>query len=224
MNLFIKCWSVAEPGFVSILIDQSQLTKNYAIEVSEIVNQIINELIINCLGDEKVRNCIYLNIITNYDDKISVLYEGLIRKVADNYLRIEKNTKKINDGTGKIISIKSEDAIWIEPNYKGNLSVIKGYNLAYDLTRKWLKKFPERPIPIIINISKESSLDFFSTELYNGMFAIEELENNIGDKPLIINIQSKNDIDRVKFILGLTHPEVQAYNNELFLKKMGEWK
>ncbi len=224
MDLFKKCWSSAVPGLVIILVDQSYSTKAYAVEVSEIVNKIVYEFIANHIDGDTVRNVIYLNIITNYDNQISVLYEGLLSKVADNYLRLEKTTKSVNDGTGKMISIESEEAIWIQPNYKGNLSVIKGYNLAYDLTRKWLKKFPNRPIPIIINVSKELSLDIFSTQLYNGMFKIEELENNLAEKPLIINVQSKNDIDRIKFIIELTHPEVQAYNNELFLKKMGEWK
>ena len=154
-----KQWSSATPGLLIILLDQSgsMITDYEGSTRTEFatlaVNKVIDTLISKNFDGEKPKNRCFITVI-GYDSRVNELCSGWLDELDAKPLRIETLKKKIPDGAGGILEMEVKQPIWVEAVRQGGVTNMLGaFQLAKDLSEKWIKDAPDRPAPVIINIS-----------------------------------------------------------------------
>lgn len=153
-------WSSATPGLLIVLVDQSgSMMKPYDGNDSrtqfaaKAVNRVINTIIQKNFDGKQPKNRCFISVI-GYDAEVKKLASGFLQKLDANPLRIEEVTKKVSDGAGGLVEIKSKMPIWVEPIDKDRWTNMTGaFQMAKDTVEAWMADKPENPAPVIINIS-----------------------------------------------------------------------
>ena len=155
-----KQWSSATPGLLIFLIDQSgSMTLPYeggetrSQFASKAVNRMSDNIIqANFNGDTPKNRC-YISVI-GYNHIVKPLCNGYLKELDESPLRLEEVTRKISDGAGGIIETKVQMPIWVEPIKEDGATNMKGaFELAKEVVEKWISDFPDRPAPVVVNIS-----------------------------------------------------------------------
>lgn len=155
-----KQWSSATPGLLIFLIDQSGSMLNIyeggetrSQFASKAVNRMIDNIIqANFNGDTPKNRC-YVSVI-GYNHNVKPLCNGYLKELDESPLRLEEVTRKISDGAGGIIETKVKMPIWVEPIKEDGATNMKGaFEMAKEVVEKWISDFPDRPAPVIVNIS-----------------------------------------------------------------------
>lgn len=153
-------WSSATPGLLIILVDQSgSMMKPYdgndsrTVFAAKAVNRVINTIIQKNFDGKAPKNRCFITVI-GYDVEVKKLASGFLQQLDANPLRIEEVAKKVSDGAGGLVEIKTKMPIWIEPIDKDRWTNMTGaFMMAKDTVEAWMKDKPENPAPVIINIS-----------------------------------------------------------------------
>lgn len=161
MNHYTKQWSTATPGYIIFLVDQSNsmrfdLTggKTKAIFTAEVINQTITELIASNASGESVKNRVFVSLIGYHgDNDVKDLRSNYLSEYADKPIRVEKFTEQVNDGRGGKIAMNVELPVFIEPFFEGLTPMGTAFEFTERVIQEWIKKKPECPAPVIINIS-----------------------------------------------------------------------
>ena len=236
-----KQWSSATPGYLIFLVDQSgsmqepyQENKNKAEFTALVINRTINELInINMDGDT-VKERVFITLI-GYGGKggnsVDELKSATLGEFANNPLRIEKRKQKISDGNGGLIEIDVHNPIFIEPVANGCTPMGKALDLAKRKIENWMKKHPDNPAPVIINISDGLPYDGYNAqkseqEAVNAAIEIMWLACDDGN-PLLFNAHiggsnqkcicsaSENELpdDQAKFLFTISSKIPASYKD-----------
>ena len=148
-------WSSSNPGFITILIDQSGsmiedfengLTKAEA--AAEAVNWTIDSLITLNLNGEKVKNRCYLSLIGYGPNGTSQSIKfGSLSEIDDSPITYEE--RDLYGDTGSSYKL----GIHVKPVSENGTPMAKGFEMAYSTIKSYIEKRPDAPAPIIINIS-----------------------------------------------------------------------
>lgn len=159
MANYEKQWSLATPGLLIILIDQSasmQISyegENKAIFVSRAINRMIDEILIDNYTGERVKNRIFISVI-GYNHNVKELCFGWLSDLDEHPIRIENVKQKVFDGAGGIVSIDRKMPIWIDSVAEDEDADLKSaLERAKELCEKWMHDKPNNPAPVIVNIS-----------------------------------------------------------------------
>ena len=155
-----KQWSSATPGLLIFLIDQSgSMTLSYeggetrSQFASKALNRMIDNIIQTNFNGDAPKNRCYISVI-GYNHIVKPICNGYLKELDESPLRLEEVTKKISDGAGGIIDIKVKMPIWVEPIIEDGATNMKGaFEMAEEVVTKWISDFPDRPAPVIVNIS-----------------------------------------------------------------------
>lgn len=155
-----KQWSSATPGLLIFLLDQSgSMTLPYEAGesrsefASKAVNRMIDNIIQSNYNGDSPKNRCYISVI-GYNHNVKPICNGYLKELDESPLKLEEITKKILDGAGGIIETKVKMPIWVEPIREDGATNMKGaFEMAKEIVEKWIMDYPERPAPVIINIS-----------------------------------------------------------------------
>ncbi len=153
-----KQWSSATPGLLIILLDQSgSMLSPYEGTTrtqfaSLAVNKVIDNIIQKNYDGESPKNRCFISVI-GYNHDVKELCSGWLKDLDENPLRYESLKKKEPDGTGGIVEVEVQQPVWVEPISNGATNMLGAFQLAKELCEKWISDNPERPAPVIINIS-----------------------------------------------------------------------
>ena len=161
---------------------------------------------------------------------IKKLVSGFLQKLEANPLRVEEVTKKVSDGAGGLVEIKTKMPIWIEPIDKDRWTNMTGaFQMAKDTIEAWIQDKPNNPAPVIINISdgrpyydkKEISECVNETiEVVNQIKAIDTNDGKVqifnamlGDGEKVVFPVSDADLvsDEAKFLYEISTEIPEAY-------------
>lgn len=229
-------WSSATPGLLIILVDQSgSMMKPYdgndnrSQFAAKAVNRVINTIIQKNFDGKEPKNRCFITVI-GYDSEVKKLASGFLQKLEANPLRIEEITKKVPDGAGGLVEIKSKMPVWIEPIDKDRWTNMTGaFQMAKDMVEAWMADKPENPAPVIINIS--DGRPYYdhrdvaecvneTIEVVNAIKAIDTNDGKIqifnamlGDGPKVIFPKSADDLttDEAKFLYQISTEIPDAY-------------
>lgn len=208
-----KQWSSATPGYIIFLVDQSgSMSEPYAEGKSKaeytalVINRTINELINTNMDGDKVKDRVFISII-GYGGKggnsVDDVRSDYLSTFADNPARIEKLRKKVSDGAGGLIEIDEEMPVFIEPLANGYTPMGDAFGFAKQLIEGWLKKRPENPAPVIINVSDGLPYDGVDEEQEAGkaLNTANEIMNvqTTDGNPLIFNAHIGNGLAEAGF-------------------------
>lgn len=208
-----KQWSSATPGYIIFLVDQSgsmgepfEGGKNKAEFTALAINRIINELINTNMDGDKVKDRVFISII-GYGGKggnsVDDVRSDYLSTFADKPIRIEKLKKKVSDGAGGLVEIEEEMPIFIDSLANGWTPMGEALGFARQLIEGWLKKKPDNPAPVIINISDGLPFDGIDTgpETIKAQNIAREIMNvrTTDGNPLIFNAHIGNGVPKCGF-------------------------
>ena len=152
-------WSSATPGLLIILLDQSgSMLHDYEGRTrtkfaSTAVNKVIDNIIQKNFDGDAPKNRCFISVI-GYNHNVKELCSGWLKDLDAQPLRYETLKKKQPDGAGGIIEIEVTQPVWVEPiQDDGATNMLGAFKLAQDLVKQWITDNPDRPAPVIINIS-----------------------------------------------------------------------
>lgn len=136
--------------------------------VSDAVNKIIAGLVLRSAKDEGIRDYFYISVIgycgttadfmLNLESKPSPRVK--ISKLADNFLRVENRNKKVPDGAGGLVELKTKFFVWIEPKANGATPMVEAFKKAKMVVTDFICEFPNSFPPIVMNLTDGEPSDW----------------------------------------------------------------
>jgi len=167
--------SRTNPTCFIFLVDQSgsmvepfagQADKRKADGVADALNRLLQNLVLKCAKADGIRDFFHVGLIS-YGGRVSSAFGGAlagqallpISKIANNPLRVEQRSRKVDDGAGGLIDQKFKFPVWFEANPTGKTPMCAALSAA----RKWLEGFlgkhPGCYPPLVINITDGEASD-----------------------------------------------------------------
>ncbi|HEY7315800.1 MAG TPA: vWA domain-containing protein [Gemmataceae bacterium] len=163
------------PTCFVFLVDQSssmlepfggQPDKKKAEGVADAINRLLQNLILKCAKSDGIRDYFYVGVIGYGGRVVSALGGNLagqtlvpISAIANNPLRVEQRTRKVDDGAGGILEQKFKFPLWFEPKATGKTPMCEALKLAKQYLDVFLGRFPACYPPLVVNITDGMATD-----------------------------------------------------------------
>ena len=163
------------PTCFIFLVDQSssmlepfggQPDKQKSEGVADAINRLLQNLILKCAKSDGIRDYFYVGVIGYGGRVVSALGGGLagqtlvpISAIANNPLRVEQRTRKVDDGAGGILEQKFKFPVWFEAKATGRTPMCEAMKLAKQYLEVFLGRFAACYPPLVINITDGMATD-----------------------------------------------------------------
>ncbi len=221
--------SRANPSCFLFLIDQSGSMadpfpadpgKRKADGVADAINRLLQNLVIKCAKAEGVRDYYYVGVI-GYGEKIGPAFGGAlagqelvpISQVADNPVRIEERTKKVDDGAGGLIEQKVKFPIWFDPVGNKGTPMREAFTMANGVLSKFIGDHPHCFPPVVIHISDGESTDGDPTDAMRQVTSLTSDDGNVMLFNLHISDKAAQPIPFPTSVAGVPDPFAQLLFN-----------
>ncbi|HWG43692.1 MAG TPA: hypothetical protein VN688_12970, partial [Gemmataceae bacterium] len=134
------------PTCFIFLVDQSssmlepfggQANKQKSEGVADAINRLLQNLILKCAKSDGIRDYFFVGVIGYGGRVVSALGGDLagqtlvpISAIANNPLRVEKRTRKVDDGAGGILEQSFKFPLWFESKATGRTPMCEALKLA----------------------------------------------------------------------------------------------
>lgn len=167
--------SRTNPSCFLFLVDQSgsmskpfggQAGKVKAQGVADAINRLLQNLVLKCAKSEGIRDYFHVGVI-GYGNAVSPAFGGAlasrclvpISEVANNPLRVEQRSRKVDDGAGGLIDQKFKFPVWFEPTGEGKTPMCQAINLARKTMGEFIGHFGSSYPPLVVNITDGMATD-----------------------------------------------------------------
>jgi hypothetical protein len=157
------------PTCFVFLVDQSssmlepfggQANKQKADGVADAINRLLQNLILKCAKSDGIRDYFFVGVIGYGGRVVSALGGDLagqtlvpISAIANNPLRVEQRTRKVDDGAGGILEQSFKFPLWFESKATGRTPMCEALKLAKQYLEIFLGRFPSCYPPLVINVT-----------------------------------------------------------------------
>ena len=163
------------PTSLIFLIDQSgsmaepfgaQPEKPKAEGVADSINRLLQNLVLKCAKGDGIRDYFHVGVI-GYGRRVAWALGGKlageklvpISAIANNPLKVEQRTRRVDDGAGGLVEQKFKFPIWFERSAGGRTPMCKAFTEAAVAVQKFISLFPGAFPPLVINISDGGATD-----------------------------------------------------------------
>jgi hypothetical protein len=167
--------SRANPTCLVFLIDQSssmaepfgaQPEKPKAEGVSDGINRLLQNLVLKCAKGDGIRDYFHVGVI-GYGGRVIWALGGKlagqklvpISAIANNPLKVEQRTRKVDDGAGGLVEQKFKFPVWFESVAGGRTPMCQALTEATTVIEEFVAKYPDSFPPLVINISDGKATD-----------------------------------------------------------------
>jgi hypothetical protein len=167
--------SRTNPTCFLFLVDQSssmlepfgaQPDKKKSDGVADAINRLLQNLAIKCAKSEGIRDYFHVGVL-GYGGKVGPALGGAlagqtlvpVSGLANNPLRVEQRTRKIDDGAGGLLEQKFKFPVWFEPTANGRTPMCAALKLARQYLEVFLRRYPACYPPLVINVTDGMSTD-----------------------------------------------------------------
>ncbi|MBY0524686.1 MAG: VWA domain-containing protein [Gemmataceae bacterium] len=167
--------SRTNPTCFLFLVDQSSSMqepfgatsdKKKAQGVSDAINRLLQNMALKCAKSEGIRDYFHVGVV-GYGSRVAPAFGGAlanrglvpISEVANNPLRVEERTRKMDDGAGGVIDKKFKFPIWFEPIAQGKTPMCQALQFAHQMTSAFVGRFPNCYPPLVINVTDGVATD-----------------------------------------------------------------
>ncbi len=167
--------SRTNPTCILFLIDQSssmlepfglQPEKRKADGVADAINRLLQNLVLKCAKADGIRDFFQVGLI-GYGGRVVSAFDGPlagktlvpISQVANNPLRVEQRTRKVDDGAGGLVEQSFKFPVWFEPRATGKTPMCQALGTAKQYLETFLQQHPASYPPLVINITDGMATD-----------------------------------------------------------------
>jgi serine/threonine protein kinase len=167
--------SRTNPTCFLFLIDQSssmagpfggQPGRTKAEGVADAINRLLQNLALKCAKSDGIRDYFHIGVI-GYGQQVQPALGGLlagrrlapISTLANNPLRVEQRTRKVDDGAGGLVEQSFKFPVWFEPVAGGKTPMCQALTEAKQVLREFIAHFPACFPPLVINITDGKAND-----------------------------------------------------------------
>jgi hypothetical protein len=196
--------SRTNPTCFLFLVDQSssmlepfgrQPEKQKAEGVADAINRLLQNLVLKCAKSEGIRDYFYVGAVV-YGGRVASALGGAlagqhlvpVSALANNPLRVEQRTRRVDDGAGGLLEQKFKFPVWFEAKPNGRTPMCEALTVAKQFLEVFLGRFPGCYPPLVVNITDGMSTDGNPLAAAN---ALCELKSTDG-KVLLFNAHISN--------------------------------
>ena len=167
--------SRTNPSCFIFLIDQSssmmepfggQPEKSKAQGVADGINRLLQNLVLKCAKSDGIRDYFHVGVI-GYGGRVAWALGGELAGqkllplsvLANNPLRVEQRTRKVDDGAGGLVEQKFKFPVWFESMANGRTPMCQALTEAAQALTGFIQKYPGCYPPLVINISDGKATD-----------------------------------------------------------------
>jgi hypothetical protein len=140
--------------------------KKKADGVADAINRLIQNLILKCAKSDGIRDYFHVGVVGYGGRVVSALGGRLagqslvpIGTLANNPLRVEQRTRKVDDGAGGVLEQSFKFPVWFEPKATGKTPMCEALRHAKQYLEVFLGRFPACYPPLVINITDGMATD-----------------------------------------------------------------
>jgi hypothetical protein len=204
--------SRANPTCVLFLVDQSssmlepfgqQPEKRKADGVADAINRLLQNLVLKCAKADGIRDFFHVGLI-GYGGRVASAFEGNltgktlvpVSQIANNPLRVEQRTRKVDDGAGGLVEQSFKFPVWFEPKATGRTPMCQALNMAKQYLEVFLQHHPACYPPLVFNITDGMATDGDPLELAKNLRGLGSQDGNV----LLFNAHvSANQSNAIEF-------------------------
>jgi hypothetical protein len=172
------------PTCFLFVIDQSgsmdELTetgRSKADFVADVLNKTLYTLVTTCSKADGVRNYFDVGVIayggahlgTGFGGALSAGIVHPINAISENTLRIEERQKKVDDGAGGVLDLKTKFPVWFDPKSAGGTPMRAALTKASETVAGWCEAHPRSYPPTILHVTDGQSTDGAPEEVADGL-------------------------------------------------------
>ena len=167
--------SRSNPTCFLFLVDQSSSMlepfggnpeKSKAQGVADAINRLLQNLVLKCAKSDGIRDYFHVGVI-GYGGRAAPAFPGKLAgrglvpvgEIANNPVRVEQRTRKVDDGAGGIMEQKFKFPIWFEPVTQGKTPMCQALQMAQTLLKEFLGRYPQCYPPLVINLTDGEATD-----------------------------------------------------------------
>lgn len=145
--------------------------------VADVLNKTLYTLITSCSKSDGVRNYFDVGVISYRGSEVTsgfngALSEGIVHSInaiSEHTLRIEERQKKVDDGAGGIIELKTKFPIWFDSKSDGGTPMRAAFSKARETMAGWCEAHPGSYPPTILHVTDGQSTDGAPEEVAEGL-------------------------------------------------------
>ena len=172
------------PTCILFVIDQSgsmdeitETGRSKAAFVADVLNKTLYTLVTTCSKADGVRNYFDVGVIAYGGSEVvsgfgGALSEGIvhpIQAISEHTLRIEGRHKKVDDGAGGIIELKTKFPIWFDPKSAGGTPMRAALSKTMEMVADWCETHPGSYPPTILHVTDGQSTDGAPEDVAGGL-------------------------------------------------------
>jgi hypothetical protein len=167
--------SRTNPSCFLFLVDQSgSMAKPFGGEqgkvkaqgVADAINRLLQNLVLKCAKSDGIRDYFHVGVI-GYGSQVGPAFGGKlagrglvpVSEIANNPLRVEQRTRKVDDGAGGLVEQKFKFPVWFEPTADGKTPMCQALSLAQQAIGEFVRRFPACYPPVVLNVTDGAATD-----------------------------------------------------------------
>jgi hypothetical protein len=135
--------------------------------VADVLNKTLYSLVTSCSKSDGVRNYFDVGVIAYGGSEVTTGFGGAlanaivhpIAAISECTLRVEERKKKVDDGAGGIVELKTKFPIWFEAKHVGGTPMRAALDKTRQTVADWCEAHPGSYPPTILHVTDGQSTD-----------------------------------------------------------------
>jgi len=145
--------------------------------VADVLNKTLYTLVTSCSKAEGVRNYFDVGVIAYGGSEVASGFGGAlaggivhpINAISEHTLRIEERRKKVDDGAGGIVELKTKFPVWFDPKSAGGTPMRAALSRTREAVAEWCEAHPGSYPPTILHVTDGQSTDGAPEDVADGL-------------------------------------------------------
>jgi hypothetical protein len=145
--------------------------------VADVLNKTLYTLVTSCSKSDGVRNYFDVGVIAYGGSEVTTGFGGAlseaivhpIQAISEHTLRVEERKKKMDDGAGGIVELKTKFPIWFDPKHAGGTPMRAALNKTMETVADWCERHATSYPPTILHVTDGQSTDGAPDEVAEGL-------------------------------------------------------
>jgi hypothetical protein len=145
--------------------------------VADVLNKTLYTLVTSCSKADGVRNYFDVGVIAYGGSDVASGFGGTlagnvihsINEISEHTLRVEERKKKVDDGAGGIVELKTKFPVWFDPKSAGGTPMRAALTKTMETVAGWCEAHVGSYPPTILHVTDGQSTDGVPEEVAEGL-------------------------------------------------------